>query len=176
MIHSFENFKNDESVNEQIKSIFFEASSVQSFENSEARHAFFQKWLGLYLSLFPQSTFISVDDSSKKVLGYITCAPDTLKSFETINGVQAIKWIEHYQEYPAHFHINCHQEARGRGVGTKLLESLESYLREKEVRGVHLITSRDAANVSFYQRNNYCEIASENKEAMKLLFLGKRLL
>lgn len=159
----------------QIQEIFFESSVVKEFSDATAKQEFYQKWLGVYIDHFSENCFVSLDESSNKVLGYIICCPDTLKYFKAIYGVEALVWRDHYTEYPAHFHINCHSTSRGMGLGSKLLQHLENYLKEQGISGVHLTTAKGAENVSFYQKNRYQCVAEEQKHESTLILLAKKL-
>jgi ribosomal protein S18 acetylase RimI-like enzyme len=164
-----------EAVLPQIRNIFFESSVVKEFSNAKTKQAFYQKWLGVYIDHFSDNCFVSLDESDN-VLGYIICCPDTLKNFKVIYGVEALVWRDHYSEYPAHFHINCHSSSRGMGLGSKLLQHLENILKERGVSGVHLTTAKGAENVSFYQKNSYQFIAEEKKLEATLILLAKKLI
>lgn len=156
----------------QVKEVFFEASSVQNFETSEERIAFYQKWLGLYIDQFPEYFFISRDGES--LLGYVIACPDSLSHPELKQ--PEVGTIHDYESFPVHLHINCHQRSRGKGVGGLLLQVLESFCREKSHKGIHLITKEGERNVGFYLKNGYQEIQSKIVGQSRLLFLGKKLL
>jgi GNAT superfamily N-acetyltransferase len=66
------------------------------------------------------------------------------------------------KEYPATLHINLKEEYRGLNTGAKLIQTYLDYLRESNVRGVHLATMSDKAG-RFFAQNGF-----------KLLFEGKR--
>lgn len=63
--------------------------------------------------------------------------------------------------YPAHLHIDLLPVAQGQGWGRRLIETLVSALRSREVAGLHLVA--DAANtgaVAFYKRLGFTPLHS----------------
>jgi ribosomal protein S18 acetylase RimI-like enzyme len=161
-------------VENEIKAIFFESSVKKEFEGLQEKEAFFHKWLGVYLDHFKKYSFVFLDEESAKVLGYIVCCPDTLNSLQLTSASAA--WQDYYKEFPAHLHINCHQDSRGRGVGSKLLIHLENVLKDQSISGLHLITEESARNISFYEKNGYLPRATRDLEFHRLVFLAKKLL
>jgi ribosomal protein S18 acetylase RimI-like enzyme len=54
--------------------------------------------------------------------------------------------------YPAHFHIDLLERARGEGLGRRLMERLLTELRGRGVAGVHMGVDRANANaIGFYE-------------------------
>lgn len=156
----------------QIKDIFFQASSVTSFSSEESKNKFFNRWLGQYLDQFPENTFVALEENI--VLGYITGCLQTLEMWHSLDQSNLELWRDHYQEYPAHLHINCHADARGKGVGANLLSAFEDHCLKLGVSGLHLITLSSARNVSFYLRNGYIEVDRQGESPDFLVFLGKK--
>lgn len=155
----------------EISEIFFEASSKKNFESPEEKDKFFQKWLGKYLECFPDWTFLAVEDGV--LLGYITGCPDSLKYAELSQPI--VGGPADYQNYPAHLHINCHRNSRGKGVGGKLLKKFEENCKEKGLSGVHLITLEGEANVAFYLKNLYKIVSKKEEKKGNLLFMAKSI-
>lgn len=59
-------------------------------------------------------------------------------------------------KYPAHLHINILKGYRRRGIGTDLMVRFLEYLRERGVRGVHLLTTNmHKEAVPFYERMGF---------------------
>ncbi len=156
----------------QIKDIFFQASSVTSFSSEESKNKFFNRWLGQYLDQFPENTFVALEENI--VLGYITGCLQTLEMWHSLDQSNLELWRDHYQEYPAHLHINCHADARGKGVGANLLSAFEDHCLKLGVSGLHLITLSSARNVNFYLRNGYIEVDRQGESPDFLVFLGKK--
>lgn len=62
-------------------------------------------------------------------------------------------------EYPAHFHINLRSDARGIGLGARLLEQGLARLRETGAHGVYLQTMKQNTRaVEFFRRFGFAPI------------------
>jgi GNAT superfamily N-acetyltransferase len=153
----------------QISEIFFEASTKKDFKDQIEKDAFFEKYLGFYLTHYPEYAWIAVNDG--KVLGYVLGMPKTqdpdlyaiqphLKAFE-----------EHFMAYPAHLHINCHADARGKGVGRGLVLKLLSQMKVQGVHGLHIMTGPTSENKTFYQKMGFDFEVAKNQ----ILLMGIRL-
>lgn len=152
----------------RVVEIFWETSARREFSSSEERAKFQQQYLDDYLKR------IALVYETHEVAGYVVATLDTLS--------MRAQWPAHlcifedlYVRYPAHLHINLTSELRGQGVGSQLLAALEEVLRGQKVRGVHLITSGAARNVSFYLHNDYVHKVERLWNDHPLLFLGKTL-
>ncbi len=152
-----------------VEEIFWLTSSRSSFLDSADRLRFRQQYLDVYLN---QMAWVACEDNV--VVGYIVATNDTL-------GMHA-QWPAHlelfrdqYQSYPAHLHINCHPRVQGRGWGKVLLRALEQALVQQAVKGLHLITSASARNVSFYLREGYQRREQRTWGNAELLLLAKSL-
>ena len=73
--------------------------------------------------------------------------------------------------YPAHFHINVAKNWRGRGLGTKLVESFFEMLRKNEISGVHVRVrkndrraSRFFRSLGFTRENGYPVLVAEGNK------------
>lgn len=141
----------------------------------DKQKAFLDKWLNSYLELFPEFSFAAWDESKKEALGYIICCPDTARFYEKLDQKNLEIWKESFNEFPAHLHINCAPQARGHGVGGKLLNALEEELKKHSLPGLHLITALGARNVGFYKKNGYGLIDQRSFNNIELVLLGKRL-
>lgn len=65
-------------------------------------------------------------------------------------------------EYPAHFHIDLLERARGAGLGRALLEQLLEELRAREVPGVHMgVAGRNTNAVGFYEHLGFRTLVRE---------------
>ena len=53
------------------------------------------------------------------------------------------------KKYPAHLHINIAKNYRRMGIGLKLVNSFLSYLKDKKIKGIHLITISKRARLFF---------------------------
>ena len=147
-----------ESVVSQIEQIFFESSSKKTFESLQEKNKFKYKYLGNYMTRYPEYFHIALaktDSKSYHVLGYICGCPSTYVREALEASPYLTAFSDEFDKYPCHLHINCHQDSRGLGVGAKLLSALESQLKQEKKLGLHIITSSDARNVSFYERNGF---------------------
>ncbi len=156
----------------ELSAIFFESSARKTFASQEERDQFFMKYLGCYLKAAPELTLVAWDE---KILGYITGLSQS--SDEKLLQLQPHMKIfeEYFFRYPAHLHINMHHEARGLGLGSKLLIDFENKLKQKNVTGVHLITSPSSRNREFYRKNGYNFEAERSFNGSELLMIGKSL-
>lgn len=157
-----------------IAEIFWETSARTQFESPQERVDFQNRYLDLYTDQFPQHVLVAVAEA--RVLGYILGVPDTAgaKSILQANAHLAL-FEDLYQRYPAHLHINFRAEARGMGLGTSLVAAYENHLVGLGVKGLHLITTATARNVSFYQKNGFSHRVERLWNGTPLLLLGKTL-
>lgn len=114
--------------------------------------------------------FVLVDDSDK-VVGYILCEPDykrynkifrkidvpEIKKLDKKSGRQAWLFPIPYnffgRKYPAHLHIDILDEYQNQGFGAKLMDTLFTELKRRNVKGIML--QADLSNegaVRFYKR------------------------
>ncbi len=169
-----ENQKND--LIEQIKNIFYLSSSLKEFSSPERKIAFFKRWCGDYITLYPEEFFIVTDKQSpKKVLGYLSGCADSTRALTVLEVPGFEVFSELFSEYPAHLHINFHPDARGKGLGSKLVLAYADVLKKKNIHGLHLVTSPEAANIPFYERLGFDHQVRKDFNQMKLLFMGKIL-
>ena len=153
----------------QIENIFFETSTKKDFKDQKERDQFKWKYLGYYLSHYPQYAWIAVKE--EQVLGYLIGMPFTqdhslyqlqphLKAFES-----------HFQAYPAHLHINCHPLAQGQGVGRGLVSKFIQQLKFEKVPGLHIMTGPASDNRKFYQKLGFDFEVTANS----ILLMGIRI-
>jgi ribosomal protein S18 acetylase RimI-like enzyme len=154
---------------ETLKKIFWLNTSAQI--SSEMKAEFEIKYLTYYLSNYADFSLVAVDVEDN-VLGYIIGAPDTLGDLFFLKNFSYLQSFTHLMgQFPAHLHINLAQSSQGLGLGSILIQHFCDGLANKVISGVHLITNKDARNVSFYQKNNFKLIA----QAGQLVMLGKIL-
>jgi GNAT superfamily N-acetyltransferase len=159
-------------VEQQLREIFFETSSKKRFKDVQEKEAFYWKYLGYYLTHHRGMVFIA---KGPKVLGYCLGMMNSLDK-ELVELQTHMKiFSDELLKYPAHFHINCHADARGQGIGRKLLLCFERELHFQGIAGVHLITSTEARNRSFYSRLGYLFEVERCFEGQLLLLMGKNL-
>jgi GNAT superfamily N-acetyltransferase len=87
-------------------------------------------------------------------------------------GAEAMRaWV---RQYPAHLHINLSSVLRGQGVGSRLMAEACRGLRERGVKGVHVICGESA--VSFYRKSGFEELRSAQVPSGKRIYaLGLKL-
>lgn len=137
----------------QVSEIFFESSTKKEFKDQKEKEAFEWKYLGFYLAYYPEYAWIALQD--QQVLGYVLGMPFTqdpslyaiqphLKAFE-----------EAFKKFPAHLHINCHADSRGKGVGKVLVNTILQQMRSEGIKGLHIMTGPQSDNRIFYQKLNF---------------------
>jgi GNAT superfamily N-acetyltransferase len=155
--------------------IFFEASATRSFDSERHRACFRERWLGRYLEHEAEHTFLALDASSRPA-GYVVgdiVDPASKPLYADIPYVQAL--AASTRRYPAHLHINLAPAHRSRGIGSRLIETFASHAAARGAPGVHIVTSKGARNVGFYERNGFLlrqEIAWADRA---LVLLGRDL-
>lgn len=159
-------------LDEEIDAIFFEASNTKSFESDAARSAFRERWLGRYLRDDPQFAYLAMSIAGD-VVGYLVgTIEDPASRPSTENTIAAFREVT--KRYPAHLHVNVARAYRSSGVGGRLIDTFVADARRAGAAGVHVITSAASANVRFYNRNDFQEIA-RGGPADVLVFLARAL-
>ncbi|RUR01455.1 GNAT family N-acetyltransferase [Labedella endophytica] len=70
--------------------------------------------------------------------------------------------VSHRERYPAHLHIDLLEEARGGGVGRRLVEAALVTLRRRGVPGVHLVVgASNTGAVAFYERTGFTALLDD---------------
>lgn len=164
---------NRENVSLQIEDIFFEASSLKNFSSPERKVAFYKRWCKDYQILYPDEFYVMMDGDF--VQGYLSGCKNSKESLDKLEIPGPIIFADLFSDYPAHLHINFHSSVRGKGLGSKLVNAYIESLKECHCPGLHLITSPDAMNVSFYDRLGFSHQVERDFNGMKLLFMGKKL-
>lgn len=172
LIVSYAEVTGDEKVLAQVREIFFESSTKKDFKDASEKEAFFEKYLGYYLRNHPELAWVAQED---RVLGYVVAVADSQD--DALYKIQPhLKTFEKYfAQYPAHLHINCHVESRGKGVGGQLVKAVEKRLKAMNIQGLHIMTGADALNKKFYQKLGFDFEAIEFFHDSPILFMGKSL-
>ena len=161
--------------NAEIDSIFFEASSRQSFKDEDARSAFRQMWLWRYLDDEPQHAFAALN-SDGRVCGYLVGSiDDPAQRPEFAELAYFRDFAELTVRFPAHLHINVDHAARSQGIGAALIEAFIAHLARLGVAGVHVVTGRGARNVRFYNRVGFREHGRTTWHHGEVVLLGREL-
>lgn len=155
-----------EHLRDQLDAIFFESSNTKDFASEAARAAFRERWLGRYLTLYPQWAYLACDPNGD-LAGYLVGAIGESNGLAEFAAVGA--------EFPAHLHVNLAPRFRGAGIGRDLIETFAADAVAAGAAGVHVVTSAGARNVRFYERAGFAPRASAMVSGRELLFLGRRL-
>ncbi len=159
----------------QIDSVFFTASTVQTFASCASRTRFRERWLGRYLDHLSQHAFLALD-RDRRVAGYVVGAlVDPAQDRLFADAPCRATFARHTARCPAHLHINLAPQYRSLGVGARLIEAFCRHAAGAGVAGVHVITNRDARNVSFYVRNHFAPAAEAVSAGRTLLLLCRSL-
>lgn len=158
----------------QLKEIFYQSSSKKTFKSTEEREEFFMKWCGDYLDYFPEFFYLMVDEASN-LLCYLCICPDTAANLARLKVKSLSIFSEQYAKYPAHLHMNTHENYRGLGLGGMILAAAETDLRIKKIKGLHLITEESARNFEFYKRHGFQDIFIKEYLNTQLCLMGKDL-
>lgn len=167
------NSEEREEILQQIRNIFFLSTSIKEFSSPERKEAFFKRWCGDFIQNEPDYFYLMLEE--KKLLGYLSGCLDSLKakSFIEVPGYTVFEDL--FTEFPAHLHINFHPDCRGRGLGSTLVNAFIDDLQVLRIPGVHLVTSPQALNISFYRRLGFTNEIPRQFNSMSLLFMGKKL-
>ena len=157
----------------KIREIFFLSTSIKEFSTPERKEAFFKRWCGDFVQFYPGHFYLMFEGNV--LLGYLSGCLDSERAGEVLEvpGYDVFKDL--FSDFPAHLHINFHPDCRGRGLGSILVNQFCQDLSDKRIKGVHLITSPGAVNVSFYQRLGFTHEISREFNSSALLFMGKKL-
>lgn len=156
----------------EIDRIFFESSNTKTFPSNAASAAFRERWLERYLMHDPAFAYLARDGEGRTI-GYLVGAvddPATASRFADIPYFAALS--AHTKLFPAHLHVNISPEFRNRGIGGRLIDCFVADAKAAGAAGVHVVTSAGAANVSFYNRKGFEEVARAGTEN-DLVFLAR---
>jgi len=152
------------SVTHAARKIFEETAMGFSSLDSQAQANLNHRYFGIYLET-PDCVYFALE--GKNVLGYLVGAPSTLEIHFRLS-----PYLEEFRQeidlrFPAHLHLNLTQSARGKGVGSKLIQTfLADWQTRIEPRGVHIVTAAGDRNVGFYLRNGFREVDQRGKRLL----------
>jgi ribosomal protein S18 acetylase RimI-like enzyme len=159
----------------ELDAIFFEASGTRDFESEAHRAAFRERWLGRYLTHYPEDVLLAVGTDGR-VAGYLAgCLepPTATRRFDDIAYFQAFAAL--IPAFPAHLHINLAPQYRGRGAGSRLIAAFVLHAEAAGSAGVHVVTGKGMRNVGFYQRNGFTLAGETVLLGKPLVLLGRAL-
>lgn len=161
-----------------LRKICVETSSPAFQATEKTREAVCVLFNDYYTDHEPESIFVAVDDDDIP-FGYILCNKDSHRMNKLMHEEympkltgfkqEEISWYEGYllgnlryiKKYPAHLHIDILEGHQRQGVGHQLVDALVAHLKEKKIKGLFLVVSRDnEKGVSFYRKYGFKEIDS----------------
>lgn len=159
----------------ELDSIFFESSTIQEFASVEARVAFRNRWLGMYLSSHPSEAFLALGDVDT-VAGYLVGAladPSLDDRYASLGYFRDFAPLTAL--YPAHLHLNVASQHRSEGIGTLLVEAFAAHAARRGAPGMHIVTGLGMRNVGFYLRNGFAQVAQTDWNGRTVVMLARRL-
>lgn len=174
-IQRYSNLPSSEALMAGLECVFFTSSNTQVFESEDARSKFKERWLGRYLQHDPQFAYVAFS-AANDVVGYLIGSisdPAITPRFSDLNYRAVFGTLS--KNYPAHLHVNLAPDYRGRELGRKLVEQFVADIRTFGVPGVHVVTSSNARNVGFYNRNGFNKVAASGVGEHEIVFLARAL-
>lgn len=159
-----------------VRDIFFLSSTRKEFKTPKDRETFWDNYTRYYLYEKPELNLIA-STGDRRVAGYLMGCEDSAAALPFYKDRLAhyAHFADQFEKYPAHFHINTHPDKVGMGIGSYMLNRFVETLRERGVRGVHLVTSPDSPNRKFYQKNGFDFELVRRWRGIPLLFMGRDL-
>ncbi len=158
-----------------VEEIFYLSARRQRFAGADDKRDLLERWTGYYRESEPGRIFLALLPGGR-VAGYLTGCANSREAARLYGDIPYYALFEdRFDAYPAHFHVNCHPEFRGRGIGTRLVGSFLEDCAAAGLPGVHLVTSVGARNVAFYERCGFTDALIRRWEDRDLLFLGQVL-
>jgi len=153
----------------QIFEIFLSQSSYLS-HSSEEQLGYFNKWVELYHSKWPDWFFVAIQDNM--VLGYVCACPNSVDALPAISFTSYHLFKDYYEKLKLHFHINVKLGQTGSGIGSRMLQHLKMVSLQKQVENCHIITSEHEKNVEFYLKNGFTIVGTQSLGKHKLLLMA----
>ena len=161
----------------ELDAIFFPASATKNFSDEVARSAFRERWLGRYLSAERDYLLIARDlNAGGRVAGYLIATLDNPSETTRFDDIAYFKSVTDLTErFPAHLHINLHEDYRNRGLGSELITAFVGLATDLDCPGVHVVTSAQSRNIPFYTRNGFTNQRQLEWADHEIVFLGRVL-
>jgi ribosomal protein S18 acetylase RimI-like enzyme len=160
---------------EALEEIFFLTAAKQHFTSSSERKKYFATWLGDYLTNAPEQFYQAIGLHGELV-GYLAGA------IHNTQMAKPVSLLPYYDEispvlssFPAHFHLNIHPSFQQSGVGSALFNAFLNDLLQSKVEGVHVVTSKNAANLQFYSKIGLIECRPLKWGGGDVILLGRDL-
>ena len=174
-IYRYQDLGTDPALTAGIDHVFFESSTTQEFADDASRAAFRERWLGRYLTHDIAWAYVALAGDTT-VAGYLVASLDDPARTARFTD---IPYFAHFadltKQYPAHLHVNLSPAFRNRGLGGELIERFTSDAGKAGAPGVHVVTSRGARNVAFYNRNGFTEAGAHGTGGCDVVFLARAL-
>jgi hypothetical protein len=159
---------------EKLKSIFWESSVKTDFESEKKKSEFEYKYFDFYVKYFPHLSFAIESDNHP--IGYLLGADQTTPYLDQLEMQKYVAEFEDiFATYPAHFHINLSENARGKGCGQIALQELFKILTDQNCPGVHVITALEHPSQKFYEKNGLAPLKTMKISATQIVILVKSL-
>lgn len=162
-----------------IRDIFFLSADPRNVSADEAKNAaFYLRWTSYYFEYEPHLIWLAWSNSGEeRLMAYLMgCANSSQAQPRLERHIPSFgAFADQFMRYPAHLHINAHPEARGQGVGSKLIDQYVQDLKSRGVAGVHLVTSPESQNRRFYSRNGFNFELNRNWRGHPILFMGRTI-
>lgn len=154
-----------------LRVIFFQSTSRTAFADEDERERFFVTWTGWYLDNAPRDVWF-LPDGGGGYAGYLTGCRDSA----AVDGPGRVipkygVFADLFAAFPAHLHINLAPDARGLGLGRRLIDAFAADCISDGLAGMHVVTGVGARNAAFYTRAGFIHAV----ERGPLLFLGRPL-
>lgn len=167
-----------ERFNDDLDRIFFQSSLTKTFADDAARAAFRERWLGRFLGDDARLAHVALDTDAGNthLIGYVVGAHDDPARSTRFNDIGYFAELADVTaRFPAHLHINMAPEARGQGIGQRLVERFAADTAVAGLPGFHVVTGATSRNVAFYRR---CGLVHEHLfewHSSRLVLLGRSL-
>lgn len=158
-----------------IEAIFVETSSASRFKGETDREAFRERWLGRYLTHYPDQVFVALTDDNA-VVGYLVGCLEDPARIDLFSDISYFADLAHLTRcYPAHLHINLTASWRGLGIGKRLIAAFAAQAAEAGAPGMHVVTREGARNNRFYSACGFRQLASVTWLGNPIAFFGREL-
>jgi GNAT superfamily N-acetyltransferase len=160
----------------QATQIFFATSNTKAFNSAAAKDAFFQRWFGRYVALFPEA-FLFALDGDGAAIGYVAGCFDSFSDAARLITGDSFYYIPAFcsalRDYPSHFHINVKPGYQGGGVGAQLTARFLKLCHEAGSPGVHVVTGAESRAVKFYEARGFKHLVPLPEPAPGLAVLAR---
>ena len=158
----------------QIEAVFFGGAATKEFADEAARSAYLDLWLGRYLRHFPDMAHVA-HDGKGRVAAYLAGSPVSDRPPLPGPDYYALFPDRLTADYPAHIHVNVHEDFRGRGIGAALAAAFRDECARRGLPGLHAVTLADSPAARFFERCGLTPAGTALRHGRRLAFLAQRL-